>query len=431
MSGRSIFKNLDWLSVLIYLALSAIGWVCIYATNYDANKTEFFSLSQYHTKQLIFILSGLVFVVLILSVESKFYERFSSLAYVFCLILLLGLFPFGKTINGAKAWYSLGVITIQPAEFAKVATALVFAKQLSSIQTDIRRLPDLLKTLLIIVLPCLLIILQPDPGSVLVYASFIFVLYREGLPGVFVFLLILFGILFIATLKYGVGSTIVVFFFLVLLYGYWVKRRTKRIPLKNMFILAGICVAISLSTSAVFHKVFKQHHRDRFSLWLRLDNDITRSEKLYKTVGYNTLQSVSAISSGGISGKGFLEGTRTKGGFVPEQYTDYIFTTLGEEWGFYGTATVVLLFTCLILRTWYIAERQRTKFARIYGYCVASIFFIHFFVNVGMVIGILPTVGIPLPFFSSGGSGFWGFTILLFILLRLDADRDSSWLSGY
>ena len=191
-----------------------------------------------------------------------------------------------------------------------------------------------------------------------------------------------------------------------------------------MILLVIICVITAFSANFVFYKVFKQHHRDRFSLWLRLENEITDSQTLRQTVAYNTLQAESAISSGGLSGKGFLEGTLTKGNFVPEQHTDYIFTTLGEEWGFYGTSLVTLLFAILCLRIWYLAEIQKSKFYRIYGYCVASIFFVHFFVNISMVIGIMPTVGIPLPFFSYGGSGLWGFTMLLFIFLRLAMNKE-------
>ncbi|MDO4881602.1 MAG: rod shape-determining protein RodA [Capnocytophaga sp.] len=418
-----MLKDLDWLSVFLYLILVSIGWVCIYATNYNPETANLFDFSQHATKQLFFVATSLVLIVILLSIEPRFYEKFSDMFYVVAIILLLGLFVFGKTINGAKAWYGIGSITIQPAEFAKTATALLFAKQLSNIQTDIRNFKDLLQILVIIAIPCGLIILQPDPGSTLVYGSFIFALNREGMHPVFLFLIILFTTLFIATLKLGIGSTIVLFLFLVLIYGYLVKRKTKRIPFKNMAILMTICLVVTYSTEFVFHNVFKQHHRDRFSIWLRLDNDIMNNMQLRQTVAYNSIQSESAIASGGVSGKGFLEGTRTKGGFVPEQHTDYIFTTLGEEWGFYGTTLVTLLFMVLCCRVWLLAERQKSKFYRIYGYCVASIFFVHFFVNIGMVVGLMPTVGIPLPFFSYGGSGLWGFTMLLFIFLRLDADK--------
>lgn len=422
-----IFK-IDWLVVFIYILLVGIGWVCIYATGFSPEREGIFDFSQFHGKQLIFIGLSFVLGILILSVEGRFFEKYSSIFYVVSIVLLAGLFLFGKKINGATAWYSIGSITVQPAEFAKAATALVFAKQLSAIQLDIRNLEDLLKIIAIVALPCGLIILQPDPGSVLVYGAFIFILYREGMQPVYLFMLFLLASLFVATLKFGVGSTIVVFIFLTLLYGYWVKQKTKRIPIKEMFILVAICVFVSFSTSLVFEKVFKQHHRDRFSLWLRLENDPVRLAEIRRSIGYNTLQSESAITSGKLQGKGFLEGTRTKGQFVPEQHTDYIFTTLGEEWGFYGTAFVVVLFTILLLRLWYLAERQRNTFSRVYGYCVVAIFFVHFFVNIGMTIGLLPTIGIPLPFFSYGGSGLMGFTILLFVFLQLDANRNNDWM---
>ena len=211
-------------------------------------------------------------------------------------------------------------------------------------------------------------------------------------------------------------------------YGFWYKRRTNRIPFQNIFILLLVCLLTSFSTSIVFDSVLKQHHRNRLSLWLRMEQDPQKISEMRRDFGYNTYMSESAITSGGIFGKGFLEGTRTKGSFVPEQHTDYIFTTLGEEWGLVGTLTVIVIFTFLLLRLIFLAERQRSKFSRIYGYCVASILFMHYCINIGMVIGLIPTIGIPLPFFSYGGSGLWAFTILLFIFLRLDANRVNDWI---
>ena len=409
-----MLKHLDWLSVLLYIALVSIGWVCIYATGYNEQTTNLMDFSQHATKQLFFVCTSVLLILFILAIEPKFYENSAEIFYMVAMLLLVGVLIFGKTINGAKAWYAIGPVTIQPAEFAKTATALLFAKQLSHIQTDIRKFKDLINTLVIIIIPCFLIILQPDPGSTLVYGAFIFALNREGMSSSFIFLMLLFLMVFLSTLKFGMGNTITFFVFLALLYGYWAKQHNGHTPY----------VLTSYSANFIFYNVFKQHHRDRFSLWLRLDNEITDSQTLRQTVAYNTLQAESAISSGGLSGKGFLEGTLTKGDFVPEQHTDYIFTTLGEEWGFYGTATVTLLFALLCLRIWYLAENQRSKFYRIYGYCVAAIFFIHFFVNISMVIGTMPTVGIPLPFFSYGGSGLWGFTMLLFIFLRLNMNKE-------
>ena len=419
-----MLKHLDWLSVLLYIALVSIGWVCIYATGYNEQTTNLLDFSQHATKQLFFVCTSVLLILFILAIEPKFYENSAEIFYIFAMILLVGVLIFGKTINGARAWYAIGPVTIQPAEFAKTATALLFAKQLSHIQTDIRRLKDLIYTVVIIMIPCFLIILQPDPGSTLEYGAIIFALNREGMSSTFIFLMLLFLTVFLSTLKFGMGNTITFFIFLALLYGYWAKQRNGHTPYRNIFLLISLCVLTSYSANFIFYNVFKQHHRDRFSLWLRLENEITDSQTLRQTVAYNSLQAESAISSGGLSGKGFLEGTLTKGDFVPEQHTDYIFTTLGEEWGFYGTATVTLLFALLCLRIWYLAENQKSKFYRVYGYCVSAIFFIHFFVNISMVIGTMPTVGIPLPFFSYGGSGLWGFTMLLFIFLRLSTNKE-------
>ena len=419
-----MLKHLDWLSVLLYIALVSIGRICIYATGYNEQTTNLLDFSQHATKQLFFVCTSVLLILFILAIEPKFYENSAEIFYIFAMILLVGVLIFGKTINGARAWYAIGPVTIQPAEFAKTATALLFAKQLSHIQTDIRRLKDLIYTVVIIMIPCFLIILQPDPGSTLVYGAFIFALNREGMSSSFIFLMLLFLTVFLSTLKFGMGNTITFFIFLALLYGYWAKQRNGHTPYRNIFLLISLCVLTSYSANFIFYNVFKQHHRDRFSLWLRLENEITDSQTLRQTVAYNSLQAESAISSGGLSGKGFLEGTLTKGDFVPEQHTDYIFTTLGEEWGFYGTATVTLLFALLCLRIWYLAENQKSKFYRVYGYCVSAIFFIHFFVNISMVIGTMPTVGIPLPFFSYGGSGLWGFTMLLFIFLRLSTNKE-------
>lgn len=341
---------------------------------------------------------------------------------------MAGLFVLGKETNGAKSWYAIGSVTIQPSEFAKVATALFFSKFLSDIHTDIKNPKDLFKALFILILPAILILLQPDVGSLLVFFSLVFVLFREGMPSSLLFYLALSALIFISTLKFGSFITILACGLLTWLYGFWHKKRTNKIPYQNIFIISLVCLITSLSTKPVFDNVLKQHHRNRLSLWLRLEQDPQKIAEMRRDFGYNTYMSESAITSGGIFGKGFLEGTRTKGSFVPEQHTDYIFTTLGEEWGLIGTVTSVVLFTFLLLRIIVLAERQRSNFSRIYGYCVVSILFVHFCVNIGMVIGLIPTIGIPLPFFSYGGSGLWAFTILLFIFLRLDANRINDWI---
>lgn len=421
---QSLVKSLDWLSVLCYLLLVCFGWIAIFSTTYnDANPTSIFDINQYYGKQFLFIGLSFVLIIFILAIDSKFYENFSAVFYIISLVVLTGLFIFGKETNGAKSWYAFGSVTIQPSEFAKVATALFFSKFLSDIHTDIRQPKDLFWALIILAPPAVLILLQPDVGSLLVFFSLIFVLFREGMPSSILFYLTLAALVFISTLKFGSAFTIFISALFIWLYSSWHRKRRNRIPIKNIFILALVCLASSLSTKIVFENVLKQHHRNRLSLWLRLEQDPQKIQEMRRDFGYNTYMSESAITSGGIFGKGFLEGTRTKGSFVPEQHTDYIFTTLGEEWGLVGTLTVIVLFTFLLLRLIILAERQRSDFSRIYGYCVVSILFVHFCVNVGMVIGLIPTIGIPLPFFSYGGSGLWAFTILLFIFLRLDATR--------
>lgn len=426
---QSLVKNIDWVSILCYLLLVSIGWIAIFSTTYnEANASSVFDLSQYYGKQLIFIGLSFILIVFILAVDSKFYENFSVVFYIISLIVLGGLFVFGKETNGAKSWYAIGSITIQPSEFAKVATALFFSKFLSDIHTDIKGFKDLFKALIILLLPAFLILLQPDVGSLLVFVSLVFVLFREGMSSTLLFYLALISSVFVVTLKFDSTLTIFMCGVGIWIYGFWYKKRTNRIAFQNIFILSITCLITSFSTSFIFDNILKQHHRNRLSLWLRMENDPQKISEMRRDFGYNTYMSESAITSGGIFGKGFLEGTRTKGSFVPEQHTDYIFTTLGEEWGFVGSLVVIGLFTFLFLRLLFLAERQRSSFSRIYGYCVVSILFIHFCVNIGMVIGLIPTIGIPLPFFSYGGSGLWAFTILLFIFLRLDANRVNDWI---
>ncbi|MEQ9581821.1 MAG: rod shape-determining protein RodA, partial [Arenibacter sp.] len=342
--------------------------------------------------------------------------------YIISIVLLLGLFVFGKTIAGATSWYDLGFFNLQPSEFAKVATALALAKYLSDIQTDIKRQKDQMIAILIILIPAFLIIPQPDPGSALVFFALIFVIFREGLPLYYLGIGFMVILIFILTLMFGtiwVGIILGLLLALFLL----LKKPSFKVPIIPVILIYVAIVLFSLSVNFVFNSVFEQRHRDRFSLWLRLEKDPKKLEEIRKDIGYNTYQSEKAIESGGLSGKGFLEGTRTKGDFVPEQHTDYIFSTVGEEWGFMGTATVVILFTTLLLRLVYLSERQKNDFSRMYGYGVISILFVHYFINIGMVTGVLPTIGIPLPFFSYGGSGLLFFTALLFIFLKLDANR--------
>ena len=421
MFGK-VLRRIDWLTILIYLALVFIGWINIYSSTFIEEQTSLFDLSTRSGKQLFFIIVSLVAIVVILALEANFYERFASIFYLFSMISLLGLFLFGKTIAGATSWYDLGFFNLQPSELAKVATALALAKYLSDIQTDLRRRKDQLYAILIILIPVLLIIPQPDPGSALVFFSLIFVIFREGLPLYYLGIGFSLILIFIVTLMFGTIWLVIGLFLLIILF-FFLKRKSFKVPIIPLVISSIAIILFSLSVNFVFNNIFEQRHRDRFSLWLRLEKDPEKLEQIRKTIGYNTYQSEKAIESGGFFGKGFLEGTRTKGDFVPEQDTDYIFTTIGEEWGFIGTATVIILFSILFLRLIYLAERQKNDFSRMYGYGVISILLIHYFINIGMVIGILPTIGIPLPFFSYGGSGLLFFTLLLFIFLKLDTNR--------
>ncbi|WP_412465031.1 rod shape-determining protein RodA [Flavobacterium mekongense] len=420
MRNQSVTNNLDWISVVIYLILVILGWLNIYSSSLSSieGETSIFDFSQIYGKQFLFILFSIPIIFIVLSVDAKFYEKYSSIIFAVSLLSLVGLFAFGKTIAGQRCWYGIGSFTLQPSEFAKAATSLALAKYLSDVQVNLKDFNRQVQALLIIALPVLLILPQPDPGSALIYSAFILVLYREGLPswylwtGFIAILLFIMALILKPLAIIGIALAIIVFIYY-----------RSRIINRNWILSAIIFVGISgfvFSVDYVFENVFKQHHRDRFNILLGKEVDM-------KGVGYNTNQSEIAIGSGGWFGKGYLEGTQTKGGFVPEQHTDYIFTTVGEEWGFVGSLFVIALFVVLIIRVIYLAERQKTKFSRVYGYCVASILFIHFFVNIAMVVGVFPTIGVPLPFFSYGGSGLWGFTILLFIFLKMDANKVNEW----
>ncbi len=411
MKNQSITNNIDWICVIIYILLVVLGWLNIYSSSLSSEEGT-------SDKQLIFILFAIPLIFTVLYVDGKFYEKYASIIFVVSLISLLGLFAFGKTIAGQRCWYAIGSFTLQPSEFAKAATALALAKYLSDPQINLKDLNRQFQALAIVFLPVLLILPQPDPGSALVYSIFIIVLYREGLPAWYVWTGFSAILLFVLTLVLE-GYVVILLAALVLVAIHFKSRLADRNVVRSGILLLLISGFV-LSVSYVFDNVFKQHHRDRFNILLGKAVDM-------KGIGYNTNQSEIAIGSGGWLGKGFLEGTQTKGGFVPEQHTDYIFTTVGEEWGFLGSTVVISLFVILLLRIIYLAERQKTKFSRVYGYSVAAILFLHFFVNIAMVAGIFPTIGIPLPFFSYGGSGLWGFTILLFIFIKMDANKVNEW----
>lgn len=411
MRNQSVKNNIDWISVFIYMALVTLGWLNIYSSS-------LLSTDGTYEKQLIFIACTIPLIFVVLFVDGKFYEKYASIIFGVSLLSLAGLFLFGKTIAGQRCWYAIGSFTIQPSEFAKAATSLALAKYLSDSQINLKETNRQIQALAIVFLPVLLILPQPDPGSALIYSIFIIVLFREGLPSWYVWTGFITILLFVLTLV--LEPYVVILIALgVLIIIHFKGRAVDRNVLLSTILLALISGFV-LSVDYVFDNVFKQHHRDRFNILLGKTVDM-------KGIGYNTNQSEIAIGSGGWIGKGFLEGTQTKGGFVPEQHTDYIFTTVGEEWGFTGSLVVIALFVGLLLRVIYLAERQKTKFSRVYGYCVAGILFIHFFVNIAMVVGIFPTIGVPLPFFSYGGSGLWGFTILLFIFLKMDANKVNEW----
>lgn len=410
MKNQSITNNLDWTCITIYSLLVLMGWLNIYSSSLS-------SMEGTSEKQLLFIVLTIPLIFILLYVDGKFYEKYASVIYVIGLLSLAGLFVFGKTVKGQANWYSFGSFGLQPSEFVKSATALAIAKYLSDAQVNLKDTNRQLQVLGILGLPIMLIVLH-DPGSALIYCFLIIVLYREGLPAWYVWTGFVTIILFVLTLILQPQYVILIALLAIVFIHFKSRIGDRNIVLSSiLFVLVSGFV---LSVNYVFNNIFKQHHRDRFNILLGKSVDT-------KGIGYNTNQSEIAIGSGGWFGKGFLEGTQTKGGFVPEQHTDYIFTTVGEEWGFIGSLIVIGLFVGLFLRLIYLAERQKTKFSRVYGYCVAGILFIHFFVNIAMVLGIFPTIGVPLPFFSYGGSGLWGFTILLFIFIKMDANKVNEW----
>src|SRR5690554_1322906 len=414
----------DWITIIIFLLLVGFGWLNILSASHVGETIDYFDFSQPYGKQLMFIALTVILIILILSIESKFYERFSSVIYIVSMLSLVGLFIAGKNVNGATSWYAIGGMTIQPSEFAKAATALAVAKFLSDLQTDIKTFKDQIKAIIIIAIPAVLILLQNDAGSTIVYASFFFVFYREGLPKIYLTLGLLLILISVSSLKFNAMLTGIVFTILILAY-HFTRKKKPRI-LQTLFTIIA-CLVLSFGIKFFYENILQPHQKDRISLWLRLENDPDKIAQMRRDILYNLYESEKAISSGGLTGKGYLEGTRTTGKFVPEQHTDYIFSTVGEEWGFTGTSFVVVLFVLLLLRILHLAELQKSQFSRVYGYSVASILFFHFMINIGMVMGLIPTIGIPLPFFSYGGSGLWGFTILLFIFIKLDSNRINEW----
>ena len=419
---NNIFFGIDWLLVLFFTLLVGFGWINIYAASYTDENIQAFDFSSKYGKQLLWILFSIPLIILILFINAKFYQRFSSIFFIFSLLTLIGLFLFGTEVNGAKSWYRFGSIGIQPSEFAKAFTALALAKLMSDRKYNLSILKNQLKAFIIIFLPAFLIALH-DPGSAIIYLAFFFVLNREGLTLAYIIFGALSIVLFIATILVGMKVIISSLFILITTFIIYNIYRNKRFLKFNWMKVVAMYLFSSLfifSADYSYNNILKKHQRDRFEVILGKTSDT-------KQIGYNTDQSIQTISSGKFWGKGFLEGDKTQGNFVPAQDTDYIFSVVGEEWGFVGSSFVIMLFMALLYRIIYRAEKHANKFGRIYGYGVASILFFHLIVNIGMVIGVLPTVGIPLPFFSYGGSSLWGFTLLLFIFIKLDAQKSYDW----
>ena len=465
---NNISANLDWISILMWLVMLTFGWMNIYSANIMEADTGIFDLSQRFGKQLLWIGASFLFALLLLVLDAKFYIHFSYFLYALLLATLLGVLVFGKEINGAKSWFVIGGFQLQPSEFAKPITALALASLLTSHHYNLRKFWHLIQAGAIIMAPPMLILLQPDLGSVLIYFAFIFVLFREGFSANVMLMLVALIFLFFATLIFEKAIILVILILVGILIYMIVARSFKKgifiaawllglfggffganilleigLPLfilglitvvpvsiglvfkglrarkyTGMKTLAGVIIAIAftISVNYAMNNILKPHPQHRIYVTLGLEDDP-------QGVGYNVNQSKIAIVSGGFSGKGYLNGTQTKLHFVPEQSTDFIFCTVGEEWGFLGTTFLILLYIGFLLRMIMMAERQRSSFSRIFGYGFVSILFMHFLINIGMTIGLLPVIGIPLPFFSYGGSSLWTFTMFLFIFLRLDASR--------
>ncbi len=411
---RHIFQNIDWVMVLLYLLLVFAGWINIYAAVYNQEHQSILDISQNYGKQLIWIGTSVFLGLVILFIDSKFYHAFSYPIYFLVLLSLVAVLLAGKKVAGATSWFAIGSFSIQPSEFAKMATALALAHFLSGMDVDLKKLRTKLISGIIIGLPAVLILLQNDTGSALVYFSLILVLYREGMSGDILIIGFITAVLFVLTLLIDQYIVLGIYTAGIIAFAVFLKR-SKR----NYMILAGLLIVgagLIFSVNYAFNNILEEHQKTRINVLLGKEKDIHGA-------GYNVHQSLIAIGSGGFSGKGFLQGTQTKYDFVPEQSTDFIFCTVGEEWGFLGTASTIFLFCVLLFRIIYVAERQRSHFSRIYGYAVFSILFFHFAINIGMTIGLVPVIGIPLPFFSYGGSSLWGFTVLLFVFIRMDASR--------
>ncbi len=419
-SRRSLGKAVDWRLVLYWLVLVAIGWINIYASIHSSEPASIFDWSCRSGKQFVWILTAAVLAVVILfAVNPRLWEVVAVPSYFVVLFLLVAVIFVGASVKGSHSWFRLGPVSFQPAEISKITTSLVLATIMGKVGFSFARRGDFLKVAAVVALPMLIIIAESETGSALVYVGFLFALFREGLSVWYLVLILAAIVLFILTLKAGIWVSLGVVAaggiagLVVLLRRHRPRSRERRSALR--LLLLGVVAAglMALSTRVVFDKVLADHQRSRIEVLLGMKEDPAG-------VGYNVRQSMIAIGSGGLFGKGFLQGTQTTYGFVPEQSTDFIFCTIGEEWGFVGCLAVILLYVALILRIAKDAERSREAFTRIYGYCLACCLFMHLFINIGMTIGLMPVIGIPLPFISYGGSSLWAFTVMLFIFIALD-----------
>jgi rod shape determining protein RodA len=464
----NIWNGIDKTAIVLFLLLIIMGWINIYAAVYNEEHSGMLDFSQRYGKQFIWIVASLVLAIFIVIIDNRFYFFFSWFIYGACMLLLGLVLIFGKEINGARSWFEFGGLSLQPSEMAKFGTALALASYLNTKRQDLTRLSVILPAIAILLFPAFLTILQPDMGSAIVYFSLFIVLFREGMsPYIFVSGLLILILFFLTLLTNNLHLTVVLIFIaafllwfatrkwklvlfgtgifvtitggLYLLDHYVIKSLGTELVIFISLILSGVVYAfyiynkraVSLliiylfligsilyvnSVDYTFNNFLKPHQRERVDILLGFKSDLHGT-------GYNVNQSIISIGSGGFAGKGFLQGTQTKFKFVPKQSSDFIFCTVGEEWGFLGSGIVIGIYLFLLMRLIKLAERQRSDYSRIYGYCVVSILFTHIFLNIGMAIGLVPVIGIPLPFFSYGGSSLWGFTILLFIFLRLDASR--------
>ncbi|MBE7442785.1 MAG: rod shape-determining protein RodA [Flavobacteriales bacterium] len=424
---KSIFANIDNVTVILYVILVFIGWISIYAAVYNEEHQSIFDISERYGMQLLWIAAAFVIAIVILMFDGQFFPTFAYPIFVALLLTLIGVLLFGAEVKGSKSWFKIGSFALQPSEFGKFATALALAKYLSGFNIKMQDMKTKVIASIIIGIPAVLILLQNDTGSTLVYASFVFVLYREGLSGNILLLGLYTAFLFVISLLMRINDftffgtvlsgdqLLIIILALIAALVAYITKRAKRFW---MIVVAAFVFSAGLiySVDYIFENVLEPHQSKRINVLLGIESDP-------KGAGYNVNQSLIAIGSGGFAGKGFMEGTQTKFDFVPEQSTDFIFCTIGEEWGFLGSFVLICLYIGLFLRIIYLAERQRSIFSRIYGYAVASILFFHFLINIGMAIGLAPVIGIPLPFISYGGSSLWSFTILLFIFIKLDAER--------